>query len=127
MSRSSVRILADENIPRITVQVLRNSGFDVVSVQEIRPGLSDEQVVNISISENRLILTFDKDFGRFALTNLNIPGVLLLRIPPENPEYIAQRILTALTVVKKPYGKLIIVRRRTIKIIRIRRNEDDKQ
>ncbi|MCC6061399.1 MAG: DUF5615 family PIN-like protein [Desulfurococcales archaeon] len=30
------------------------------------------------MSEGRIILTFDKDFGRYVLTNLNIPGVILI-------------------------------------------------
>ncbi len=93
---SKPKILADENIPRTTIQSLRSSGYDVVSVWEVNPGLGDDQVVQLSIRNQRIIITFDKDFGRLALTNPNIPGVILMRIPPKNPEYITHRILSAL-------------------------------
>ena len=88
---SKPKILADENIPRTAIQTLRSSGYDVLSIWEINPGMSDEQVVQFSIREKRIIITFDKDFGRIALTNPDIPGVMLLRIPPANSEYITNQ------------------------------------
>jgi len=114
------KILADENIPRNTIQALRSSGYDVVSIWEVKPGLSDDQIIQLSIKDQRIIITFDKDFGRLALTNPSIPGILLLRIPPKNPEYITHRILSALATVEKPYGKLVIVRKKTVRIIPLR-------
>ena len=88
------KILADENIPRTTIQSLRSLGYDVVSVWEINPGISDEQVIQLSIREKRIIITFDKDFGRIALTNPSMPGIVLMRITPANPEYITNRIIS---------------------------------
>ncbi len=117
---SKPKILADENIPRTAIQTLRSSGYDVLSIWEVNPGMSDEQVVQFSIREKRIIITFDKDFGRIALTNPDIPGVMLLRIPPANSEYITNRIISALESVGNPYGKLIVVRRKTIRIIPLR-------
>ncbi len=117
---SKPKILADENIPRTAIQSLRSLGYDVVSVWEVNPGISDEQVVQLAIREKRIIITFDKDFGRIALTNPNVPGVILMRIPPVNPEYITNRIISALKSVENPYDKLIIVRRNTVRIIPLR-------
>ncbi len=117
---SGPRLLADENIPRSVVSALRSRGFDIVSVQEIRPGMSDEEVVELAKRELRVIITFDKDFGRIALLEPGVPGLVLLRIPPRDPNYIAQRILSALERVGDPRGKFIIVRKRTVKIIRLR-------
>ncbi len=117
---SKPKILADENIPRTTIRSLRSSGYDVVSVWEVKPGISDEQVVQLSIREKRIIITFDKDFGRIALTNPGIPGVMLMRFLPVDPEYIANRIISALEAVGDPYGKLVVVRRRTVRIIPLR-------
>jgi len=114
---SKPKILADENVPRSTVQSLRSSGFDIVSVWEVKPGLSDDEIVQLAVNEERIIITFDKDFGRLALTNPAIPGLLLLRVSPINPEYVTRRILSALDAVENPYGKLVIVRKRTVKII----------
>ncbi len=55
--------------------------------------------------------------GRIALSKPGAPGVILLRVQPLNPSYIAERILAALEMVKDPYGKLIVVRGRTVRII----------
>ena len=117
---SKPKILADENIPRSTIQSLRGASYDVVSVWEVKPGMSDEEVVRFSLQDQRVNMTFNKDFGRLALTNPNIPGVILLRILPVNPEYVTRRILSALEAVESPYGKLIVVRRKTVKIIPLR-------
>lgn len=112
---SKPRLLADENIPRTVITTLREKGYDVVSVWELKPGMSDEEVVKLAIKESRIIITFDKDFGRIALLKPNIMGVIPLRIPPLNPLYVVEKVLSALERIENPYDKLIIVRKRTIK------------
>ena len=39
-----MRILADENFPRPAVKALREAGWDVLSIAEERPGISDDEV-----------------------------------------------------------------------------------
>jgi uncharacterized protein with PIN domain len=39
-----VKFVADENFPRIALRVLRESGFDVVSIAENQPGIPDTEV-----------------------------------------------------------------------------------
>jgi len=107
------RLLVDENIPRTAITTLREKRYDIASVWELRPGMSDEEVVELVTKESRIIITFDKDFGRIALFKPSVPGIILLRIPTLNPLYIVERI-------EDPYNKLIIVRKRTIKIIMLR-------
>jgi len=58
-----MKSLVDENAPRTIVEVLRNCGYDLLWIREYRRGMADEEIVRLSISENRIILTFDKDFG----------------------------------------------------------------
>ena len=114
------KLLADENIPRAVIIALREKGYDVVSVWEIGPGMSDEEVVELAIKESRIIVTFDKDFGRIALLKPGAPGIILLRIPPLNPPYIVERLLSALERIENLYDKLIVVRKRTLKVITLR-------
>ncbi len=73
---SRPRFLADENIPRTAIIALRGKVYDVVSVWEIRPGMSDEEVVELAVKELRIIITFDKDFGRIALLRPCAPGII---------------------------------------------------
>jgi predicted nuclease of predicted toxin-antitoxin system len=59
------RILADENVERATVNVLRKLGHDVErlgDVAELGFGADDESIVRYARDHDRLILTQDDDF-----------------------------------------------------------------
>ncbi len=79
-----MRLLADENIPLETVRALRAAGHDVFSATEATPGAADSDHLRRAIAEDRLVLTFDRDFGELAVRGPQRPeaGVLLLRIIP---------------------------------------------
>jgi len=95
-----MKLLADENAPRNVVEALRLHGYDVLWIKEHWRGLADEKIINISISEDRVILTFDKDFGElvYRLNIQNVPGVILIRITDNRIS--SEKILTLL----KEYG-----------------------
>lgn len=58
-----MRLLIDENIsPEITAH-LRLLDYDVKSISECCKGFDDEKVVEIAIREERIIVTYDLDFG----------------------------------------------------------------
>lgn len=81
-----MRFLANENIPGDAVARLRSIGHDVAWVRDDAPGSRDDAVLARAIRENRVLLTFDKDFGELAL-KARLPtacGVILLRLemPP---------------------------------------------
>ena len=76
-----MKLLLDENAPRTIVEVLKNCGYDLLWIKEYRRGMTDEEIVRLSMSENRIILTFDKDFGELVYRlKMNTPGVILARI-----------------------------------------------
>ena len=79
-----MRWLCNENIPRNLVEALRGRGHDVVWIREAAPGITDAEVLARAAREQRLCLTFDKDFGELAAaTALPVAcGVLLLRLQP---------------------------------------------
>lgn len=91
-------LLADENIPLETVRALRSAGHDVFSATEQAPGQPDVAHVDRAIEENRLIVTFDRDFGELAVRGARPPqgGVILLRFVPENAEAVTQLLLALL-------------------------------
>jgi predicted nuclease of predicted toxin-antitoxin system len=93
-----MRLLANENFPKEAVDALRRQGHDVKWVRTDCPGISDRQVLSLAQSENRLLLTFDKDFGELAF-RAGLPattGVILFRIPPKFPAFVAQVAVAAL-------------------------------
>lgn len=83
-----MRLLADENIPLEAIRALRDAGHDVFSASASAPGAPDSAHLARASEEDRLIVTFDLDFGLLAATALPKPtaGVLLLRLAPQNPE-----------------------------------------
>ena len=93
-----MRLLADENCPRPLVVRLREHGHDVSWVREVMPGAPDEQVATRAGDENRVLLTFDKDFGEIAYrAGVAAPsGIILLRISAHGPEAVASVVVAAL-------------------------------
>jgi predicted nuclease of predicted toxin-antitoxin system len=80
--------LADENVPRATIRLLREAGIDVRSAAEEIPGAPDAEVLELARSEDRLLLTFDRDFGEliYRRQHKSPPAVVYLRFVPATPE-----------------------------------------
>ncbi|MBX2895744.1 MAG: DUF5615 family PIN-like protein [Cyclobacteriaceae bacterium] len=74
-------IVADESVDGRIVEELRNFNFDVYSIAEKQPSLSDAKVLKIAFERNALLLTEDKDFGELTF-RLKLPnkGILLIRL-----------------------------------------------
>jgi predicted nuclease of predicted toxin-antitoxin system len=68
-----MRILANENFPALAIEALRAHGHDVVWMHTDAPGSKDRDVIQRAESENRVLLTFDKDFGELAF-RLKLPA-----------------------------------------------------
>jgi predicted nuclease of predicted toxin-antitoxin system len=93
-----MRLLANENFPLDAVEALREDGHDVGWIREDSHGASDEKVLQRAQEENRIVITFDKDFGELAFRS-KLPaqsGVILFRITPKSSQYIAQAAVQAL-------------------------------
>jgi predicted nuclease of predicted toxin-antitoxin system len=88
--------LADECITSSLVRELRGAGHDVLYIAEFAASLSDVEVMALASQEGRLLLTADKDFGELVFRRSQVvPGLILLRIDPENGELVRARLLEA--------------------------------
>ena len=80
-----MRLLADAGISPKTVDYLRRKGHDAVHVREI--GMqreADRVLVEKAQSDDRILLTFDLDFGEiFALGVFARPSVVIFRLSDE--------------------------------------------
>ena len=77
-----MRFLADESCDFAVVVALRAAGHDVTLVRERCPGAEDLVVAAVASSENRILLTEDKDFGLLAQAVSGVRvGVILIRFP----------------------------------------------
>ena len=77
---------------------LREAGHDVAAIATEEPGLPDEQVLSRAFREERIILTFDRDYGRL-LYEVGLPsptGVVYFRLVPSSLEEPAEYLLVLL-------------------------------
>lgn len=89
-----IRVLANENISPKTVRFLKSSGLDAKRITDFGKSLKDLNVIEIAKKENRIILTFDLDFGEiFYRAGEGKFGVWVLRIKPQTVEQ-AEKVLT---------------------------------
>ena len=93
-----MRWLADENFPGDAVALLRARGHDVAWIRVDSPGMPDAQVLARAVAEARILLTFDKGFGRmvFQAGHKASCGVVLFRITTPSASVTAQKVLDAL-------------------------------
>jgi predicted nuclease of predicted toxin-antitoxin system len=93
-----MRLLADENVPRATVDALRAAGHDLAWIRTDAPGAKDEEVLERSRSEARVLLTQDKDFGELVLRRGQgaSQGVILLRLPGMGPAELSRLSVAAI-------------------------------
>jgi predicted nuclease of predicted toxin-antitoxin system len=93
-----MRWLANENIPLASIRRLRAVGHDVSAIIEDAPGSDDTVVLAQAVQEDRIILTFDRDYGELIYKRRLSPppGIVDFRIIPATPEEPAERLLQLL-------------------------------
>ena len=113
-----MRFLADENFPRPALEALRKAGWEVFSIAEERPGISDEEVAALCAEQQGILLTFDKDFGELVFRRgLSAgSGVVLFRITPESPEEAADLALALVEAQPDLRGSFCVVTRDRIRV-----------
>jgi predicted nuclease of predicted toxin-antitoxin system len=77
------------------VLILREAGHDIIAVADTKPGASDREVLDMAVAEDRILLTFDRDFGVLVYrAGVESPsGVVLFRFVPTSPEEPSEVIL----------------------------------
>lgn len=109
-----MKLLANENFPYKSIYYLKEKGYDVLSIGMDNPSITDSEVMTIAINEERIIMTFDRDYGELIFHHNYKPekGVIYLRLDeyqPQEPGVIIEEIINnkeidltrALTVVDK--------------------------
>jgi hypothetical protein len=84
-----VDCLADEDFSLDAERRLGVSGHAVAAIVQDRPGSPDEEVLGRAAREDRVALTFERDYGRllFGETGKPVPpGIVYFRFDPSPPE-----------------------------------------
>ena len=110
-----MKILVDENIPRMTVERLLALGHDVKDVRgTAQQAVADSDLWQIATSETRLLITTDKGFTAYRAERH--AGILVVRLRQPN----RHKINAAVTFALKQFdsrewpGLLVVVRDQTM-------------
>ena len=112
-----MRILVDENIPKMTIRALQEMGHDVRDIRgTMLEGIEDDGVWNLMQKENRMLITTDKGFMQYRDNQHN--GILIVRLKRPNRLKIHNRIMKAITqFTEKEWKWLTVVMRDNIQSI----------
>lgn len=93
-----MRFLADMGISIRTVVWLRSSGHNAVHLSEENLQRSDDEaVLAMARAEERILLTMDLDFGYLlAVSQEQVPSVILFRLENESSEVVNERLAEVL-------------------------------
>ncbi|MBU2446430.1 MAG: DUF5615 family PIN-like protein [Bacteroidetes bacterium] len=94
-----MKFLANENFPLASVIKLKEAKLDLASIGIDNPSISDKEVIEAAIKENRIILTFDKDYGELVYKFGYKPkaGVIYFRRKRYQPEEPADWVIELLS------------------------------
>ena len=102
----------------MAVTALRDLGHDVLWVRTDFPGSSDDTILARAQAEERIVITFDKDFGELAF-RMGLPascGVVLFRIKSPTAELQVRRVLAVLSQRNDWAGSFAVVTNDRIRI-----------
>jgi predicted nuclease of predicted toxin-antitoxin system len=90
-----MRVLVDENIPRMTVDALRALGHDVKDIRGTpAQGLPDSELWRLASAESSLLITTDKGFSEFRAVRHH--GILIVRLRQPNRLKIHHAVMRAI-------------------------------
>jgi len=107
-----LKLLADENIPRRLVALLKQYSIDVVRLQDLGTrGISDKELVNIANKLERTILTRGSDFATPSLLSLVRNGVIYTAYSFTRDEVsrLAKRVESVARQLEPRPGLLVII------------------
>lgn len=89
-----MRFLADMGVDVRVVRWLREHGHDAAHLRDMgMQRASDEEIFSRAISESRILLTFDLDFGEIAaLARGQSIGVILFRLHNTRTPHLIERL-----------------------------------
>jgi len=114
----NVRILTDENIPNSLIKELREDNFNVKDLKEEKLfSLPDIIIDDMAKKENRIVITYDKDFLNIS-SNPKGKGIILIKTKNQKNKLIynslisllenkSEDLINALCIITDTYTKII--------------------
>ena len=81
MNSLALKFLVDVGVGRTVEDYLRAQGYDTRAVRDMDPRMKDWDIIRKAVTENRMLVTMDKDFGELVYhSSMEHCGVLLFRL-----------------------------------------------
>ena len=105
------RLLLNENFPAPSISILRAHDLNVLAMSEADASLVDPEVLAFAVSQDRILVTFDKDYGElvFARGLPPPPSVVLLRVTHYRPTDPAAWILDLIRDPASLAGQFVVL------------------
>jgi predicted nuclease of predicted toxin-antitoxin system len=108
-----VRFLADMGVARRVLEWLRASGHDALHLRDEGLGrLTDSEILAKAVADNRIVITFDLDFGEIiAASGGRLTSVILFRLRDTRSERVIQRLSDVLADSSEAltHGAIVVV------------------
>jgi len=106
-----VGFLANMNISPVTVEALRNHGWDIIRVSEVMDEKSkDIDVLVYAQKQNKVVITQDLDFSQIlALRGYAKPSLINLRFENARPDFVTARIIDVVASMEKELEEGVVV------------------
>ncbi|MBS3917500.1 MAG: DUF5615 family PIN-like protein [Deltaproteobacteria bacterium] len=107
----NVGFLANMNISPLTVEALKNHGWDIIRVSEVMDQKSkDIDVLLFAQKQNRVVITQDLDFSQIlALRGYPKPSLVSLRFENARPDFVTARIIDVVSSMEKELEEGVVV------------------
>ena len=91
-------MLCDANVGSIIANALAAAGHDVTRAIHIAPNARDEVILDHAVSDERVLVTCDRDFGELVFKHCAPapPGIIYIRFEPDDVAEIVPRLLAVL-------------------------------
>jgi predicted nuclease of predicted toxin-antitoxin system len=115
-----MKFKVDENLPVEAAELIRNEGYDVVTVWDQNLGGStDKNIAKVCNKEGRALITMDKDFANIrSYPPAKSVGLIVLRLKRQDKTNVLKTIERILSILRKqqPEKQLWIVEENNIRI-----------
>ena len=96
--RHKLKFLIDIGVGKKVEQWLKDIGYDVKAVRDSDPKAEDDTILKTAVSESRMVVTMDKDFGELVFKSGRAhSGVLILRLENANGNEKVEAVKTILS------------------------------
>lgn len=81
----TIKFLADANVEKPIIDFLRKQGYDVKWIPDYNCEILDEDLLEITNIEKRVLITNDKDFGELIFLQKRLSkGIILIRVKSQS-------------------------------------------